>query len=318
MRSTKDIVGRYGFPFLIVMLFLGLGATIPNFLSSRNLLNVVRQNSIISIVAYGMTMVIIVKGIDLAVGGVMSCCAMISGLLMLRNVPVELAIGMGLLVGIIMGAFNGLMVQKLEVPAFITTLVVGQVAGGLALMLNNGRSIGGFPEKYVFIGNGSFLNIPVSNYVTLVFLLFSVVLMSKTRLGTYIYAFGGNETVVKQQGINSARINYFVFAFSGFCAASAGILLSAQLDTVHPTQGGTYQLDAVAACVIGGVNMAGGEGKVYMSLVGALVIGFLRNALNLLGMHPFYQNIIVGVIIILIVAISVSSNRKKLARSRVY
>jgi ribose transport system permease protein len=302
----------------MAVLFLGGGAFVPNFLSPRNLLNVVRQSSIISLVAYGMTMVIIVKGIDLAVGGMMSCCAMISGLLMLRGWPVVLAIGTGLGVGILMGAFNGMMVQKLEVPAFITTLVVGQVAGGFALVLNNGRSIGGFSSGYVFIGNGNLLGIPVSNYITVLFVVFCTILMSHTRLGTYIYALGGNDTVVKQQGISAAKVNYFVFSFSGFCAAVAGILLCAQLDTVHPTQGGNYQLDAVAACVIGGVSMAGGEGRIYMSLVGALIIGFLRNVLNLLGMHPFYQNIIVGVILILIVAVSTYSRRRELELTRVF
>ena len=318
MNRAAGIVKHYWFPLLMAVLFLGGGAFIPYFLSPRNLLNVVRQSSIISLVAYGMTMVIIVKGIDLAVGGMMSCCAMISGLLMLGQWPPVFAVAVGLVTGIALGAFNGMMVQKLEVPAFITTLVVGQVAGGIALVLNNGRSIGGFPGSYVFIGNGSILGIPISNYITLVFVIFCTILMARTRLGTHIYALGGNDIVVKQQGISSAKINYFVFSFSGFCAASAGILLSAQLDTVHPTQGGNYQLDAVAACVIGGVSMAGGEGKIYMSLAGALVIGFLRNALNLLGMHPFYQNIIVGVIIILIVAVSISSRQRKLELSRVF
>ena len=124
--------------------------------------------------------------------------------------------------------------------------------------------------------------------------------------------------VVRQQGISTAGINYFVFAFSGICASVAGILLSAQMNTVHPSQGGNYQLDAVAACVIGGVNMAGGEGKVYMALVGALVIGFLRNALNLIGLHPYYQNLIVGFIIITVVAVSIYNHNKKLKTARVF
>lgn len=318
MSRTKNVLKNYWVPIAILVLFFALGAFVPNFLTMRNMLNVIRQSSIISLVAYGMTMVIIIKGIDLAVGGVMACCAMISGLLMLKGVPVFFSVSAGLLAGILMGAFNGMMVQKLEIPAFITTLVVGQVTEGLALILNNGRSIGGFPKSYVFIGNGSFLGMPISNYITIIFVIFSAVVMSKTRLGTHIYALCNNETVVKQQGISTSKINYFVFAFSGFCAATAGILLSAQLDTVHPTQGGNYQLDAVAACVIGGVNMAGGEGKVYLSLVGALAIGFLRNALNLLGIHPFYQNIVVGAIIILIVAVSIMSKKREMERSVVY
>lgn len=302
----------------VIVGFILAGSAIPNFLTITNLLNVVRQSSIISIVAYGMAMAIIIKGIDLSSGGVMACCAMITGLLLLKGVPLVFSLLAGLAAGAVMGFFNGIMVEKLEVPAFITTLVVGQVAGGLALILNGGNSLGGFSDNFVFIGNGAILGIPVSNYITVIYVVFSALLMGRTKLGTYIYALGGNDQVVKQQGIRSSTINYFVFAFSGFCAASAGILLSAQMNTVHPTQGGNYQLDAVAACVIGGVNMAGGEGKVYLALVGALVIGLLRNALNLLGIHPFYQNIVIGILIIAIVAVSITSKNREIEASKVF
>lgn len=301
-----------------VVLFIAVGLQIPNYLTVKNIFNVIRQSSIVSLVAYGMTMVIIVKGIDLSVGGIIASCAMISGLMMKSGIPIGICIAAGLLAGIIMGWFNGVMVEKLEVPAFITTLVVGQVANGIALMLNGGGSLGGFPDSYVFLGNGTLLGMPISNYITFAFCIISALIMGRTRLGTHIYALGGNDMVVKQQGISSAKINYFVFAFSGFCAATAGILLSAQMNTVHPTQGGNYQLDAVAACVIGGVSMAGGEGRVYLSLVGALLIGFLRNGLNLYGLHPFYQNLVIGFIIIIIVAISTFSRNRKIEAAKVF
>lgn len=301
-----------------VVLFIAVGLQIPNYLTVKNIFNVIRQSSIVSLVAYGMTMVIIVKGIDLSVGGIIASCAMISGLMMKSGIPIGICIAAGLLAGIIMGWFNGVMVEKLEVPAFITTLVVGQVANGIALMLNGGGSLGGFPDSYVFLGNGTLLGMPISNYITFAFCIVSALIMGRTRLGTHIYALGGNDMVVKQQGISSAKINYFVFAFSGFCAATAGILLSAQMNTVHPTQGGNYQLDAVAACVIGGVSMAGGEGRVYLSLVGALLIGFLRNGLNLYGLHPFYQNLVIGFIIIIIVAISTFSRNRKIEAAKVF
>lgn len=301
-----------------VVLFIAVGLQIPNYLTVKNIFNVIRQSSIVSLVAYGMTMVIIVKGIDLSVGGIIASCAMISGLMMKSGIPIGICIAAGLLAGMIMGWFNGVMVEKLEVPAFITTLVVGQVANGIALMLNGGGSLGGFPDSYVFLGNGTLLGMPISNYITFAFCIVSALIMGRTRLGTHIYALGGNDMVVKQQGISSAKINYFVFAFSGFCAATAGILLSAQMNTVHPTQGGNYQLDAVAACVIGGVSMAGGEGRVYLSLVGALLIGFLRNGLNLYGLHPFYQNLVIGFIIIIIVAISTYSRNRKIEAAKVF
>lgn len=303
---------------ILIVLFLIGGSFIQGFLSLRNLMNVIRQSSIIAICACGMTMVIIIKGIDLSITGVISCSAMINGLLLLQGWPLPLAMVVGLTAGTFMGLFNGFMVEKLTVPAFITTLVVGSIGSGLALILNSGRSIGGFTPAYVFMGNGKMLGIPVSNYIMVLFVVASSMLMSKTRLGTYIYAMGGNETVVKQQGINTARINYFVFGFSGFCAAMAGILLSGQLDTVHPTQGEPYQLDAIAACVVGGVSMLGGEGKVWAALIGALIIGFQRNALNLLGIHPFYQNIFIGMIIIVIVAVNINNKNRQIEQCKVF
>lgn len=319
MKNIKLKISRKAVMILAaVVLFIAVGLQIPNYLTVKNIFNVIRQSSIVSLVAYGMTMVIIVKGIDLSVGGIIASCAMISGLMMKSGIPIGICIAAGLLAGIIMGWFNGVMVEKLEVPAFITTLVVGQVANGIALMLNGGGSLGGFPDSYVFLGNGTLLGMPISNYITFAFCIVSALIMGRTRLGTHIYALGGNDMVVKQQGISSAKINYFVFAFSGFCAATAGILLSAQMNTVHPTQGGNYQLDAVAACVIGGVSMAGGEGRVYLSLVGALLIGFLRNGLNLYGLHPFYQNLVIGFIIIIIVAISTYSRNRKIEAAKVF
>ena len=161
-------VGRILFPLLGVAAFAAAGLLIPNFLTAANLLNVVRQSSIIGICAVGMTMVIVILGIDLSIAGLIALCPMVSGLLMLQGVPIVISIIAGITAGIGMGLFNGLMVAKLDVPPFITTLVVGQVSQGLALIMNNGRSIGGFPASYVHIGNGSFLGIPVSDLLLLV------------------------------------------------------------------------------------------------------------------------------------------------------
>src|ERR1700758_2044399 len=167
-----------------------------------------------------------------------------------------------------MGLFNGLMVAKLDVPPFITTLVVGQVSQGLALIMNNGRSIGGFPASYVYIGNGSVFGVPVSALLLIMMMGIGIFITQFTPTGNRIYALGGNETVVRQEGINVGGLKLFVYGFSGFCASVAGILLSAQLDTVHPIQGDPYLLDTIAACVIGGVSLAGGEGRVALAVGG--------------------------------------------------
>jgi ribose/xylose/arabinose/galactoside ABC-type transport system permease subunit len=294
-------VSRILFSLLGVATLAAAGLLVPHFLTIGNLLNVVRQSSIIGIGAVGMTMVIVILGIDLSIAGLIALCPMVSGLLMLQGVPIVISIVAGIIAGIGMGLFNGFMVAKLDVPPFITTLVVGQVSQGLALIMNNGRSIGGFPAAYVHIGNGSFLGIPVSDLLLLVMMGIGMFITQFTPTGNRIYALGGNETVVRQEGINVDGLKLFVYAFSGFCASIAGILLSAQLDTVHPIQGDPYLLDTIAACVIGGVSLAGGEGRVAMAVVGALIIGSVRNVLDLLGVHPFFQNVLVGAIIILVV-----------------
>jgi ribose transport system permease protein len=308
---------RRGSALLIsVAAFLALGSQVPHFLDPSNLLNVVRQSSIIGICAVGMTFVIVIKGIDLSLAGLLTFCPMISGMLMLAGVGLPASIAAGLLAGTAMGLFNGLMVSRLAVPAFITTLVVGQIGQGLALTINGGSSIGGFPAGFVFIGNGTLGGIPLSNLLLLAFLVLGVFIERFTPLGNHIYALGGNETVLRQEGLSAARLQYMVFGFSGFCAAASGLLLSAQLDTVHPTQGDAYQLDAIAACIIGGVDLAGGRGSAHMAVVGALVIGSLRNVLNLLGIHPFMQNVFIGSIIVVIVYLGGVVRRRGEAATR--
>ena len=307
MRSSVRRFLRIALP---AAAFLAMGSLIPHFLSLGNLLNVVRQSSIIGICAVGVTMVIIIKGIDLSISGLLALCPMVSGMLMLSGLPMAASLAAGVVAGVAMGLFNGLMVSRLAVPAFITTLVVGQVSQGIALVMSNGRSIGAFPEAYVFFGNGTALGIPISDYIMLGFLLVGLAILKLTPLGNHILALGGNETVLRQEGIGIPAIQMFVFGFSGFCVAVAGLLVSAQLDTVHPTQGEAFQLDAIAACIIGGVDLAGGYGSVPMAVLGALIIGSLRNALNLLGIHPFIQNILIGTIIIVIVFASGAIKRR--------
>lgn len=308
---------RGSIALISVVVFLALGCQVPHFLDPSNLLNVVRQSSIIGICAMGMTFVIVIKGIDLSLVGLLAFCPMISGVLMLAGVDIPASLAAGILAGVAMGLFNGLMVSKLAVPAFITTLVVGQITQGLALTINGGSSIGAFPDGYVFIGNGALAGLPVSDLLLLVFLALGFFIQRFTPLGNHIYALGGNEMVLRQEGLSAARLQFFVFGFSGFCAAVAGLLLSAQLDTVHPTQGDAYQLDAIAACIIGGMDLAGGRGSVPMAVLGALIIGCLRNVLDLIGVHPFMQNVFIGSIIIVIVFLSGMVHRRGELNARV-
>ena len=306
-----------GIGIFIIVFIIG-ASFIPYFLSINNLLNVVRQSAVIAICAVGVSMVIITKGIDLSTGGIISFCAMVSGLLMLNGINIIVSIICGMIMGALVGAVNGILVAKIGVQPFIATLVMGQVTTGIALLLNNGKSIGSLPDEYVFIGNGKFLGVPISVYLMIIFIAIGVYVMSRTRIGNWIYALGGNELVVKQEGLSTAKVLIFTYAFAGFYSSIGGLLLGAQLGTVHPTQGDTFTLDTIAACVIGGINLMGGEGKVIAAFFGAIIISILRNALNMLGMYPFYQNIFVGCILIIVVAISIISKTRRIDESKIF
>jgi ribose transport system permease protein len=309
---------KYLFLIAALAFFLIAGNMIPKFFSFNNIMNVTRQSSTIAICAMAMSIVLISKEIDLATGGFMAFCAMISGMLMLRGVSVYIAMAIGMFVGLIIGIVNGLLISKIEIPSFIATYVTGQIATGLALVLGQGRSIGGMPELYVSIGNNFILGIPILTLIMLFFMVVSTILMWKTRIGKHIYALGGNAITLKQEGVDIDRVKIFAFALSGLYSACAGIFLSAQMNAVHPTQGSTYQLDAVAASVIGGVSMLGGEGKPWMAVVGALIIGLLRNSLTLMGIHPYFQNLAVGAAIILVVGVSVYNRNKALEIAKIF
>ena len=298
--------------------FLIVGFTTPQFLTFDNIITVSRQSATIALCAMGMALALIAKEIDLSTGGIMAFCAMVSGTLMLRGTNWILAMMVGLLLGIVIGMLSGWLISKLEIPSFIATFVMGQIGFGFALVMGQGRSIGSMSSAYERLGNDSFLGIHYVTWIMLIFLVGITFLLKSTRMGKHIYALGGNEATVKLEGISTSKVKIFVFATSGFCAASAGILLSAQMNAVHPTQGSNYQLDAVAAAVIGGVSMLGGSGKAWMPVVGAFVIGFLRNALALRGMHPHFQNLVIGAAIIVVVGLSVYSRNKALAATKVF
>ena len=303
---------------VLLALFILVGINIPSYFTSANLLNVTRQSTTIALCALGMGVVLIGKEIDLSTGGIMAFSAMVSGFAMLRGVPVALAWMLGAAVGTLIGLLNGFLLAKIEIPSFIATFVTGQIGTGSALVISQGRSLSSLPDANKVLGNTTLGPIPYLTIIMLAFLVVISVMMRKTRLGKHIYALGGSEMTLKYEGVNVDRIKISAFAISGFCASSAGILLSSMMNTVHPTQGSNYQLDAVAACVIGGISMLGGKGKSWMAVLGALVIGLLRNGLTLYGMHPWFQNLAVGAIIIVVVGVSVHNRNRELTLARVF
>ncbi|WP_414704948.1 ABC transporter permease [Pseudomonas sp.] len=280
-----------------------------NFLTASNLSNVLRQVSIIAIIAVGMTCAILTGGIDLSVGPVMALSGTLTAGLMVAGFPMELAMLAGLAVGALFGAGNGVFVAYARMPPIIVTLATMGIARGLALLYTGGYPISGLPQEFAFLGRGEVLGLQVPILVMAVMYVLAYILLHKTPLGRYIYAIGGNEEAARLSGVRVSRYKLLVYTLSGLTAAVAGIVLSSRLMSGQPNAGVGFELDAIAAVVLGGTAIAGGRGAIVGTLVGAMMLGVLNNGLNLMGISPYIQNIIKGAIILLAIYISRSRDR---------
>ncbi|WP_297845958.1 ribose ABC transporter permease [Pseudomonas sp.] len=297
-------------PFVgLVIVTLVMVFASDKFLTSSNLANIGRQVSINAIIAVGMTCVILTGGIDLSVGPVMALSGTLTAGLMVAGVPPALAIGAGMLVGIAFGVGNGLFVAYLHMPPIIVTLATMGIARGFGLMYTDGYPISGLPDWFGFFGRESLLGIQVPILIMLLTYLVAYVLLQHTRIGRYIYAIGGNEEAVRLSGVRAARFKLLVYGISGLTAAVAGLVLTSRLMSGQPNAGVSFELDAIAAVVLGGASIAGGRGVILGTLVGALLLGVLNNGLNMLGVSPYVQSVIKGGIILL--AIYISRQRHK-------
>ena len=298
----------YPFIGLLVVTAVMIVAS-DNFLTASNLSNIGRQVSINAIIAVGMTCVILTGGIDLSVGPVMALSGTLTAGLMVAGLPPGLAIGAGLLIGVAFGISNGLFVAYLHMPPIIVTLATMGIARGFGLMYTDGYPISGLPEWFGFFGRQSLLGIQVPILIMLVTYLVAYVLLQHTRIGRYIYAIGGNEEAVRLSGVRAARFKLLVYGISGLTAAIAGLVLTSRLMSGQPNAGIGFELDAIAAVVLGGASIAGGRGVIVGTLLGAMLLGVLNNGLNMLGVSPYVQSVIKGAIILL--AIFISRQRHK-------
>ncbi|NMY84306.1 ribose ABC transporter permease [Pseudomonas sp. WS 5411] len=298
----------YPFIGLLVVTAVMIVAS-DNFLTASNLSNIGRQVSINAIIAVGMTCVILTGGIDLSVGPVMALSGTLTAGLMVAGLPPGLAIGAGLLIGVAFGIGNGLFVAYLHMPPIIVTLATMGIARGFGLMYTDGYPISGLPEWFGFFGRQSLLGIQVPILIMLFTYLMAYVLLQHTRIGRYIYAIGGNEEAVRLSGVRAARFKLLVYGISGLTAAIAGLVLTSRLMSGQPNAGIGFELDAIAAVVLGGASIAGGRGVIVGTLLGAMLLGVLNNGLNMLGVSPYVQSVIKGAIILL--AIFISRQRHK-------
>ena len=295
----RGFLQRYGLVVSFLILCLVLSLLSDRFLTVGNLTNVLRQSTINLIMAIGMTYVILTAGIDLSVGAVLALATVVTADLLQRGVPIVPTIGLGLLLGGVLGMANGLLISRVKVPAFVATLGMMTVARGLALTYTQGRPITGLPDAFRYIGTGYLGPIPMPIIVAGVTFLAGYILLTRTRMGMYIYALGNNPVAAHYTGIATSNYITFVYVLAGSLAALAGMILVARLDSAQPTAGISYEFDAIAAVVVGGTSFAGGEGSLMGTLLGVLVISVLNNGLNLLNVSSFYQPVVTGVVIAL-------------------
>ncbi|KMN34897.1 MULTISPECIES: ABC transporter permease [unclassified Chromobacterium] len=299
-------------PFIALLaICAGLSALSADFLTMGNLLNVMRQVSINALIAFGMTLVILLGGIDLSVGSILALSSVLTAMLLQAGVDPLLATLLGILSGALMGCCNGLVISKGKVAPFIATLASMTILRGLSLVASNGSPITGFGSDMFSMLGGGYVAGVVPVPVVWMLLLFAGLwfVLKKTIFGRHVYATGGNEESARLSGVKVDRVKIWVYTLSGALSAMAGVVLTSRLNSAQPTAGAGYELDAIAAVVLGGTSLTGGRGWIFGTLIGALLIGVLNNGLNLLGVSSFYQQVIKGVVILLAVLLDRSGKK---------
>ena len=294
--DVKKIFSRLGPLLALVVLVILVTIMSPTFVSPANLLNLLRQVSINAVIAFGMTFVILTGGIDLSVGSILALSGAVTASMLASGFAAPLALLAGLVLGAIFGLLNGI---------FIATLATMTIFRGATYVFTNGNPITGAKMNssflFQFMGRGYLLGIPFPIIIMLVAYGVLFVLLHKTSFGRKTYALGGNETAARIAGVRTKMVTMLIYTISGLMAAIAGIILTSRLSSAQPDAGTSYEMDAIAAVVLGGTSLAGGKGRIFGTLIGALIIGTLNNGMNLLGISSFYQQIVKGIVILIAV-----------------
>lgn len=302
--NTKSIdFKKLGPTIALIALVIFVSALNPSFIQLGNIFNLLRQVSVNALIAFGMTFVIITSGIDLSVGSILALSSALTAGMITYGIPTSLALLLGVFIGGLLGFVNGFFVTKGRVAPFIATLATMTIYRGLTLVYTGGNPISNFDAglSLQILGRGSYYGVPIPVIVMIIIFALLFVLLHKMTFGRKVYAIGGNEEAAHIAGIKTDRVTMWVYTISGMMSALAGLILVSRLSSAQPTAGSSYELDAIAAVVIGGTSLSGGKGRLVGTLVGALIIGTLNNGLNILGVSSFYQQVIRGIVILIAV-----------------
>lgn len=312
-KTLKNVLVEQKSLITLLVLILIVSCLSDNFFTLNNIFNILQQTSINAIIAVGMTLVILTSGIDLTVGSIFALAGAVTASMIGADISPFIAICAALILSAILGAFSGIIIAKGKLQAFIATLVMMLILRGATLVYTKGSpiSIGtnDNSEMFEWIAFGRVLGIPTPIIIMLVVFAAAWYLLKYTRLGRYIYALGGNESATQLSGINVDKVKIIVYAMSGLLCAVASTIEVSRLSSAQPTAGTGYEMDAIAAVVLGGTSMSGGRGKIIGTLIGALILGFLNNGLNMLGVDAYYQMIVKGGVILLAVLVDKKTNK---------
>ncbi len=298
-------------PFLtLILLSIALTIATPHFLTAINLASVVRQTAVINIMALGMTLVIISGGIDLSVGSILGVAGLFGAMVIKAGLPIPLGILAGIAAGLGCGLLNGLMIARLKIAPFIVTLGTLGAYRGLALVISKGLPVHEIPTAFSFLGDGNLLGVPFSLWVLAACAVAMHFLLENTKLGRYAFAIGSNSSAAFYAGVPIKNVVTAVYAIAGLLSGLAGMVEASRLMTGQPTAGQGYELQAIAAVVIGGGSLQGGEGTVVGTLIGAFIMGLLSNGSDLLGINPYWQQVTIGIVIIAAVGFDELRKRK--------
>ena len=301
--NLKNVVLKYKSLIGLLILCIVISLITPRFLSIANIKNVLTQVSVNAVIAIGMSFVILTGGIDLSVGSILAVSGAVAASIIKSTGNVFLAIIVALAIGSIIGLINGALISKGRIQAFIVTLATMTIFRGVTYVYTNGTPISSLGQSFSGIGNKMMLGLPIPVIFMVIVFGIAFYILSQTRYGRYVYALGGNEDSARLSGINTDKIKTLVYVLSGAAAALSGIIVTSRIGSASPNAGVGFELDAIAAVVVGGTSLSGGEGSVVGTIIGALIIGVLNNGLNLINVSPFYQAIVKGLVILLAVMV---------------